>query len=265
MADNRIDGQTDDWRNIPDLFRRANGCLPTPWEERFGPLRRGRVDELVVVAQMGQSIDGRIATETGHSKYINGDAGLDHLHRLRALMDAVVVGVSTAIADDPQLTVRRVAGPSPVRVVIDPRGRLPDCSRLLAADGVRRIVVTGNETRRTFPAGVEVVRVGVENGGAAPAEILQALRERGLRRVLIEGGAQTVSKFLTAGCLDRLHIVTAPMLLGAGQPSIALPPVARADEALRPPVCTHLLADEVLFDVDLSAQRVLVGNAKTSV
>ena len=82
---------------------------------------------------------------------------------------------------------------------------------------------------------------------------------------LIEGGAHTVSTFLTAGCLDRLHIVTAPMLLGAGQPSIELPPVERADEALRPPVRAHLLADEVLFDVDLSAQRVSVGTAKTSV
>ena len=125
---------TDNWAHIPDLFRRANGRLPAPWEDRFGPLRQGSVDDLMVVAQMGQSIDGRIATETGHSKYINGEAGLDHLHQLRALVDAVVVGVGTAIADDPQLTVRRVEGPSPVRVVIDPHGRLPASSRLLGAD-----------------------------------------------------------------------------------------------------------------------------------
>ena len=65
----------------------------------------------MVVGQIGQSLDGRIATATGHSQYINGAAGLAHLHRLRALVDAVVVGVGTAIADDPQLTVRRVAGP----------------------------------------------------------------------------------------------------------------------------------------------------------
>jgi riboflavin biosynthesis pyrimidine reductase len=70
------------------------------------------VDGLMVVGQIGQSLDGRIATESGHSKYINGPAGLTHLHRLRALVDAVVIGVGTAIADDPQLTVRRVAGRS---------------------------------------------------------------------------------------------------------------------------------------------------------
>ncbi|MGA7806011.1 dihydrofolate reductase family protein, partial [Bradyrhizobium sp.] len=65
----------------------------------FGPLRNGTVDDLVIVGQLGQSLDGRIATETGHSKYINGAAGLEHLHRLRALVDAVVVGVGTAVAD----------------------------------------------------------------------------------------------------------------------------------------------------------------------
>jgi len=76
-------------------------------------LRQGSVDDLVVVGQIGQSLDGRIATATGRSHYISGPEGLDHLHRLRSLVDAVVVGVGTAEADDPQLTVRRVPGPSP--------------------------------------------------------------------------------------------------------------------------------------------------------
>lgn len=252
------------WQQIPTLFR-SNGPLPSPWEERFGPLRRGYADDLVVVAQLGQSIDGRIATESGHSKYINGPAGLDHLHQLRALVDVVVIGVGTAIADNPQLTVRRVNGPNPARVVIDPRARLPATLRLLKDDGTRRIVIVGTEAAPRFSDGVEVIRVKLTSGRAAPSDILAALAERGLRRVLVEGGAQTVSTFLTAGCLDRLHIVTAPMLLGAGQPSIELPPVERADEALRPPVRAHLLADEVLFDVDLSGQRRGVGCAKTSV
>ena len=87
--------------------------LPQGWADVFGPLRKGTVDDCLVVGQLGQSLDGRIATESGHSKYINGPAGLVHLHRLRALVDVVVVGVGTAIADDPQLTVRRVAGPQP--------------------------------------------------------------------------------------------------------------------------------------------------------
>ena len=255
----------DYWQDIPQLFRRPGAALPAPWEERFGPLRRTGADGLMVVAQMGQSIDGRIATESGHSKFINGAAGLDHLHRLRALVDAVVVGVGTAVADDPQLTVRRVDGPSPVRVVIDPRGRLPAAARLFANDGIRCIIIAGPGATPAFPSHVDIVRVALQSGRAAPAAILAALAASGLRRFLIEGGAQTVSTFLTAGCLDRLHIVTAPVLLGGGQASIELPPVVRADEALRPPVRAHLLADEVLFDVDLTAQRVVVGKANTSV
>ena len=249
---------------VPDLFRQDGAALPAPFDARFGALRRGKADDLVVVAQMGQSIDGRVATESGHSKYINGAAGLDHLHQLRALVDAVVIGVGTAVADNPQLTVRRVSGPHPARVVIDPRGRLPPDARLLADDGVRRIVIVGNDARPQFPGSVELVRIGLNQGRAAPAAILAALFDAGLRRLLVEGGTHTVSSFLTAGCLDRLHIVTAPMLLGAGQPSVTLAPVERADEGLRPPVRAHLLDDEVLFDVDLSAQRLPVGRAKTS-
>ena len=102
----------DSWTPVPQAFRALTYPLPAPWEELFGPLRHGRVDELVVVGQIGQSLDGRVATETGHSHYINGPAGLAHLHRLRALVDAVVIGVGTALADDPQLTVRRVHRPA---------------------------------------------------------------------------------------------------------------------------------------------------------
>ena len=112
------------WADFAANFRKPAGALQPPWDALFGPLKAGVADDLVVVGQIGQSLDGRIATSSGHSKYINGPAGLAHLHRLRALVDAVVIGVGTALADDPQLTVRRVAGPHPVRVVIDPRGRL---------------------------------------------------------------------------------------------------------------------------------------------
>src|SRR5450755_3550683 len=137
-----MDSCTDSWTAIPQAFRALTYPLPSPWEELFGPLRHSRIDDLVVVAQIGQSLDGRVATETGHSHYINGPAGLAHLHRLRALVDAVVVGVGTALADDPQLTVRRVSGPHPARVIIDPGGRLPAGARMFAADGVRRLVLT---------------------------------------------------------------------------------------------------------------------------
>jgi diaminohydroxyphosphoribosylaminopyrimidine deaminase/5-amino-6-(5-phosphoribosylamino)uracil reductase len=249
---------------MPAAMRDPRAVLPPAWRALFEPLRTRAKDELVVVGQLGQSLDGRVATESGHSHYINGAAGLEHLHRLRAVVDAVVVGVGTAIADDPQLTVRRVSGPNPARVVIDPRGRLPVTARVLAADGAPRIVIAGEGNRPALPPGVKVVNLSAENGRIAPAAILAGLAEKGFRRILIEGGPDTVSRFLASGCLDRLHIVVAPIILGTGRAGLTLPLIDRVDEALRPSVSTHVLDGEVLFDCDLSAQRVAIGRAKTS-
>ena len=259
------DGAHDAWAEFAQSFRTLSQPLVAPWGEIFEPLRAGTVDEMVVIGQIGQSLDGRIATATGHSKYINGPAGLDHLHRLRSLVDAVVIGVGTAVADDPQLTVRRVAGPHPARIVIDPNGRLPPSAKVFTKDGVRRLAVTAEGTTCSLASEVEVVALPAVGGHIAPPAILAALAERGLRRILIEGGADTVSGFLTAGCLDRLHVVVAPIILGAaGRASFILPPIERADQALRLPIRAHQLDDEVLFDCDLSAQRVPTARAKIS-
>jgi diaminohydroxyphosphoribosylaminopyrimidine deaminase / 5-amino-6-(5-phosphoribosylamino)uracil reductase len=257
-------GAASSWAPVPTTFRSANRSLPRPWEHIFGPLRRGQVDDLVVVGQCGQSIDARIATASGHSHYINGEGGLIHLHRLRALVDAVVIGVGTAIADDPQLTVRRVDGPNPARVVIDPNGRLPSSARLLAADGARRVVVSSVEAPAVLPAGVEFVLLRAGEGQLAPAAIVAALAARGFRRILIEGGADTVSRFVAARCLDRLHVLVAPIILGAGRSSLTLPPIERLDEATRAPMRVHNLGGDVLLDCDLSAQRLPIGRAKIS-
>ena len=251
----------DSWISVPELFRAGTVPLPPPWEAVFGPLRAAKTRGTVVVGQLGQSLDGRIAAPSGHSHYINGPAGLAHLHRLRALVDAVVIGIGTALADDPQLTVRRVSGLHPVRVVIDPSGRLPASARLLADDGVRCIVLSASAVRPPLPHGIEIVELPNSGGQIAPSAIVAALAERGLRHILIEGGADTVSRFLAAGCLDRLHLIVAPIVLGSGRVGLALPPFERADQALRVPMHVHRLDDEVMFDCDLSAQRVASAQA----
>jgi diaminohydroxyphosphoribosylaminopyrimidine deaminase / 5-amino-6-(5-phosphoribosylamino)uracil reductase len=264
------------WCDAVTAIRAGRGHGASRWERIFGPLRAGQVDDLLVVGQIGQSLDGRAATATGHSHYINGCEGLDHLHRLRALMEAVVVGVGTAIADDPQLTVRRVAGPSPARVIIDPNGRLPAAARVLRDDGVRRLVIladgagaqsearSGTHRDAHFPGGIECVAMPAAQGRFDPRDILACLAARGLRRILIEGGPATVARFLEARCLDRLHVVVAPVILGGGRASLDLAPITRCDEALRPRTATHVLGDEVLFDCDLTCQRRPVGVAKKS-
>jgi len=252
------------WDGIPDLFRSGNKSLPQPWQDIFGPLQRPGKGGMTVIGQIGQSLDGRIATPAGHSHYVNGDDGLAHLHRLRALVDAVVVGIGTVLADDPQLTVRRVNGPQPARVVIDPNRKLPHHARMLADDGVRRIIITDDATRPDLPQGLEMVPIRRVDGSIPPQAILDALSGLGFRRVLIEGGANTVSRFLSAGCLDRLHVVVAPIVIGSGPAGFSLAPIETMDQALRFPVRTHSLGPEVLFDCDLSAQRASGGSAKKS-
>ena len=135
---------------------------------------------------------------------------------------------------------------------------------MFAADGVRRLLITVQGTRLYAPSGVEIVALPSTDGQIAPSAILTALAARGMRRVLIEGGADTVSRFLAAGCLDRLHVIVAPIIIGSGRASFILPEIKRADEAPRVPMRAHQIDDEVLFDCDLSAQRVCIGVAKKS-
>lgn len=244
-----------EWTEVPHRIR-AGKALTEPWESLFGALRRTSGSRRIAVGQIGQSLDGRIATLSGRACHINGPEGIAHLHRLRAVVDAVVVGAGTVRADDPQLTVRNVTGPSPVRVIIDPRGTLPAKSRAFVCDGVRRIVITRQYSCPDVSDDIETIALPDAAGHIAPRAILDALFERGLRRVLIEGGARTISSFLSAGCLDRLHVVVAPMILGSGKAGLDLPPVADMAGALRVPMRTHSLGNEVLFDCDLSAQHV---------
>jgi len=206
-----------------------------------------------VVAQLGQSLDGRIATVLGDSRGINRGAALDHLHRVRAAVDAVVIGVGTAVADDPELTVRRTSGRSPARVIIDPRGRLPLGARCLSSeDDVECVVISEGPSAPGSPH--EAIQLDAVDGHIPPQAIVAALFARGYRRLLIEGGAATVSAFIDAGAVDRLHVLVAPVIIGSGISGLSLAPIGRLSAALRPRTDVYVLADgDVLFDCALRA------------
>lgn len=210
-------------------------------------------------AQVGQSLDGRIATVSGDARDVSGLGGLRHLHRCRALAEAVVVGVRTALGDDPRLTVRLAAGPNPARVVVDPKGRLPDDAALFAVDGARRIVVQA--VPRPRPAGVEVVQLPATDGWIAPLAIRAALQRLGLGRVLVEGGGATIAGFLEAGLLDRLHVAISPLIIGAGPSGLRTTPIARLSDALRPETRVYSLETDVVFDCALAPRA---GSASRS-
>lgn len=226
---------------------------PPDANDAFRPFLAADPTRPFVVAQLGQSLDGRIATTTGESRYISGAGALDHLHGLRAHVDAVVVGIGTVLADDPLLTVRRVPGRSPTRVILDPHGKLPGDARCFRETDASCLVVRADDA--PTPDGLEVIRLpATAEGRIAPAAIVDALYQRGLWRILIEGGADTISRFIDAGCVDRLHVLVAPVIIGSGKPSLGLAPIAALDKALRPPADVYVLADgDVLFDCDLRA------------
>lgn len=218
----------------------------------YGPLARRDIPP-VAIGQIGQSLDGRIATEGGDSRDVSGPDGLAHLHRMRALVDGVVIGVRTALHDEPRLTVRLAEGPNPARIVIDPRGRLPHDSPVLAEDGTRRIIIQAGDSPR--PPGVEVIRLDAPQGHFDPSAILDRLRQIGLTTLLIEGGGVTISRFIESKVLTRLHVAIAPLLIGAGPSGLTLPqaPLTLVD-ALRPDTRTFSLGAEVVFDCGLTAE-----------
>lgn len=232
--------------------------------EQYGALAIGAS---FVVAQLGQSLDGFIACRSGDAVHVTGDQDRTHLHRLRALAGAVVVGVSTVAADDCRLTVRAVEGRSPVRVVLDPTGRAPRGAAVLTDDETSTLWCMGDHASIARPPGrhVTIVRLPSAGGRFAPKDIVRMLAARGLRRVLVEGGGTTVSAFLTAGLLDRLFLTTAPVLIGDGVPGLRFAGTDRMADALRAPSRRYLLGEDVCVELDLAAARRLVASASTGV
>jgi len=206
----------------------------------------------LTLAHLGQSLDGRIATASGASCYINGTENLTHLHRMRALCDAVLVGASTVECDDPQLTTRRVAGPHPVRVVIDP-GRRLTAQRRLFQDRSAPTLLFCTEALADQPGPGDAKAIGVPHDGERLLlqEVVRHLHERGLFGLFIEGGGLTVSAFLEAGLLDRLHIAIAPLIIGSGRPGITLPAIEDLSLGLRPRHRRYAMGEDVLFDCGL--------------
>ncbi|MGI9407195.1 MAG: RibD family protein [Hyphomicrobiaceae bacterium] len=202
-----------------------------------------------MIGQLGQSLDGRIAAPNGQSHYINGDEALEHLHRLRALVDAVVVGASTIALDNPSLTVRRVEGLNPARVIIDPKRRVDMGSKVFTQATAPTLII--GPQHKDDPPETDCIEPG-NAGTIEPSWIADQLAERGLKRLLIEGGATTVSQFIASGNLDRLHILTGPIIIGSGSAGINLPAIDHLKDAVRPETKVFPFAGgDVLFDCDL--------------
>lgn len=232
-----------------------------PLLELYAPLCEAAPGRPLTIAHLGQSLDGHIATGSGDSYYVTGPDNVRHLHRLRALSDAVLVGAGTIARDDPQLTVRHVEGPNPVRVVLDPRGQLHARHRVFADRQARTLVVRAEGIAAAAPGNAEVLTVPHADGRLDLRAVLAALHARGLWAVFVEGGGHTVSGFLEAGLLDRLHVAIAPLVTGSGRPGITLPARDRIADCLRPQHRVFTMGHDVLFDCDLRAPPLAAAAA----
>jgi riboflavin-specific deaminase-like protein len=193
-----------------------------PLLELFAPVCGATAARPLTVGHLGQSLDGCIATASGDSYYVTGPDNVVHLHRLRALCDAVVVGAGTIERDDALLTVRHVEGPNPVRVILDPNRRLGAERRVFGPDAPTLLITSAGLERNNARVEAEVVGVPASGGKLDLRVVLAELRARGLLAVFVEGGGATVSSFLEAGLLDRLQIAVAPLVTGSGRPGLTL-------------------------------------------
>ena len=176
-----------------------------------------------VTVKFAQTLDGRIATATGDSKWISSEASLKWAHRLRSLHDAVLVGVGTVLKDDPQLTVRLVKGRNPLRIVADSKLRTPLNSKMLKEQEVAPTVIAATEQgdiEKMFALsvmGVEVVTIEEDKEGMVELkDMLKKLGERNISSILVEGGATTITSFIRQGLADKIVAIIAPKLMGKG-------------------------------------------------
>jgi riboflavin-specific deaminase-like protein len=235
------DGAADDAHALADLY------LPVCSAGPIAP---------IVLGHMGQSLDGFIATHSGDSRYVTGDENMRHMHRLRALCDAVVVGAGTVAADDPKLTTRHVAGPNPLRVVIDPMARLSSQFHVFQDGDASTLYVYARRYvsgAAPAPGLADVLAVGDGPHGPDLGEVIAALRRRGCARIFVEGGGVTVSAFLAAGLLDRVQVTVAPMFIGGGRPAFRLPAANMLADCARPGYRVFRMGGDMLFDCDLRA------------
>jgi len=245
-----VEGLTLDARHWSDPAQQLFALLQPVLARRAG-------DAPWVIGQLGQSLDGFIATHGGDANYVNGTEVLLHLHRLRALCDAVIVGADTAAIDNPQLTTRRVEGDNPVRVVLDPKLRLDPGLKVFTDGQAPTLLVCDLRQADAAAARVGAPRVlGVpqllrEDGSLHLRALLDALAQRGLRVLFVEGGGVTVSRFMAQQCLDRLHLSVAPVVIGDGRPGLQLPRSHAMRDCLRPPARVFAMGEDMLWDLAL--------------
>ncbi|HLG15508.1 MAG TPA: RibD family protein [Blastocatellia bacterium] len=210
-----------------------------------------------VTVKFAQSLDGRIATSTGDSKWISGPQARKFGHQLRREHDAVLVGIGTVLADDPELTVRLVTGRNPLRIVVDSRLRIPLAARVVNNPaGCNTIIATlstadPRRVERLRRRGVQVLLLpqGKKHAGVDLRQLLRRLDRMEIGSVLVEGGSAIITSLLAARLVDRVVAVTSPKIIGRGTEAVGNLGIAKLSDAITfSSVKTRMLGSDFIFD-----------------
>ena len=197
------------------------------------------------IAQLGQSLDGKIALFNGNSHYINSKKSILYLHALRCICDGLLVGVNTVIKDNPLLTTRYMKGSSPMRIIIDPSLKLTNRLNIFK-DGNKNIVFTQKVSNKKLN-NTTIYKLPKKNFTKL---IYQKIKDLNFNYILVEGGATTISKFLVQELLDIMQFIIAPIIIGSGIDSVKLKSISNLKYALRPKSSLYKLGDEMIASLE---------------
>ena len=197
------------------------------------------------IAQLGQSLDGKIALFNGNSHYINSTKSILYLHALRCICDGLLVGVNTVIKDNPLLTTRNMKGSSPMRIIIDPSLKLTNRLNIFK-DGNKNIVFTQKDSNKKLN-NTTIFKLPKKN---FTKSVHQKIINLNFNYILVEGGATTISNFLEQELLDIMQFIIAPIIIGSGIDSIKLKSISSLKHALRPKSHLYKLGDEMIASLE---------------
>ena len=200
------------------------------------------------IGQIGQSLDGKIALNNGSSHYINEKESITYLHCLRSISDGVLVGVNTIIKDNPLLTTRKIKGPNPIRLIIDPTLKLTNKYKIFKDDN-KNIIFTNSSKEKKF-INTTIVKFPKKN---FTQNIYDYLEKTSLQTILIEGGPTTLSHFIELKLLNYMQFIISPTIIGSGIESVRLKPISDLKNALRVKNTICKLGKEIIVTLDFNS------------
>ncbi len=207
-----------------------------------------RNNKKLVIAQIGQSIDGRIALNNGNSHYINNPKSIIYLHCLRSISDAIIVGSNTIKKDDPLLTTRKIKGTNPKRIIIDGSLSLNNKYKIFN-DGYENIIFT-KSNKKIRLNNSKIIRLKEKN---FTKNLITQIKKLKYKNILVEGGSKTISELINNKYIDILQFMIAPILIGSGINSLNLKEISNLNKAIRPKNNFNELDNEIIVNLFLNS------------